>query len=134
LLTSSSDEGDVDGAPIARWQGGKGGASCAQGKPSSASVANKELVMNRKWVTIPELALIAGTRVALGAGMGLLLGDRLSDEQRRAVGWTLLAVGAITTVPLAAEVLFAHGQDEPDEPDQWRASQQRDREIPALSP
>jgi hypothetical protein len=34
------------------------------------------------------------------------LADRLSDEQRRAVGWTLLGVGAITTIPLLAEVVF----------------------------
>ncbi|HWB09240.1 MAG TPA: hypothetical protein VG826_08450 [Pirellulales bacterium] len=56
-------------------------------------------------VTLPELGLIAGTRGALGAGIGLLLADRLSDEQRKAVGWTLLAVGAISTIPLALEVL-----------------------------
>jgi hypothetical protein len=62
-------------------------------------------------VTIPELALIAGTRVALGAGIGLLAADRLNDDQRRAVGWTLLAVGAWTTIPLAAEVVFAHGEE-----------------------
>jgi hypothetical protein len=61
-------------------------------------------------VTLPELALIAGTRAALGAGIGLLLADRLNDEQRRAVGWTLLAVGAITTIPLAAEVVFRGNQ------------------------
>jgi hypothetical protein len=37
-------------------------------------------------VTIPQLALIAGTRVALGAGMGLLIGARLDrgrSEGRR---------------------------------------------------
>jgi len=50
--------------------------------------------------------MIAGTRVALGAGIGLLLADHLNDDKRRAVGWTLLAVGALSTVPLAAEVLL----------------------------
>jgi hypothetical protein len=49
---------------------------------------------------IPELGLIAGTRVALGGGIALLLADKLSKEQRKAVGWTLFLVGAITTVPL----------------------------------
>ncbi|BAL27339.1 hypothetical protein AZKH_p0456 (plasmid) [Azoarcus sp. KH32C] len=39
---------------------------------------------------LPTLGLIAGTRGMLGAGIGLLLADRLSAEQRRAVGWTLL--------------------------------------------
>lgn len=56
-------------------------------------------------LTVPELGLIAGTRAALGAGLALLLGDRLTLEQRRAVGWTLLAVGIVTTFPLIAEVL-----------------------------
>ncbi len=61
--------------------------------------------MRETHITLPELALVAGTRAALGAGVGLLLAGCLSDEQRRAVGWTLLAVGIATTVPLAFEVL-----------------------------
>jgi hypothetical protein len=55
-------------------------------------------------LTLPEIALLAGTRAALGAGLGLLLGERLNREQRQAVGWTLLVVGLLTTVPLAVEV------------------------------
>ena len=65
--------------------------------------------MKERRLTIPEIMLIGGTRVALGAGLGLLLGDKLNDDQRRAVGWTLLAVGAVSTVPLAINVL---GKDE----------------------
>jgi hypothetical protein len=57
--------------------------------------------MKEARVSLPELALIGGTRVALGAGLGLLLADRLPHEQRRAIGWSLFLVGAITTVPLA---------------------------------
>ena len=56
-------------------------------------------------LTLPELALIAGTRGMLGAGAGLLLADRLEDNQRKAVGWTLLIAGALSTIPLAIEVL-----------------------------
>jgi hypothetical protein len=56
-------------------------------------------------VTVPELALLVGTRAALGAGLGLLLADGLPASQRKAVGWTLLLVGVVTTVPLAFEVL-----------------------------
>ena len=56
-------------------------------------------------LTLPELAMIAGTRAALGAGLGLLLADRLPEGQRKAVGWTLLLIGVVTTVPLAFEVL-----------------------------
>ena len=60
--------------------------------------------MRETRITLPELVLVAGTRAALGAGLGLLLADRLSADQRRAVGWTLFLVGALSTVPLALEV------------------------------
>jgi hypothetical protein len=56
-------------------------------------------------ISLPELGLVASTRAALGAGIALLLGERLDSKPRRAVGWTLLAVGALTTIPLLAEVL-----------------------------
>ena len=61
--------------------------------------------MRETRVTLPELALIAGTRAALGAGLGLLLADRFAKDQRKAVGWTLLLIGALSTIPLAFEVL-----------------------------
>jgi hypothetical protein len=61
--------------------------------------------MRETRITLPELALIAGTRAALGAGLGLLLADRLAEDQRKAVGWTLLLIGALSTIPLAFEVL-----------------------------
>jgi hypothetical protein len=55
-------------------------------------------------VSLPELALIAGTRGMLGAGIGLLVASTLEDRERRAVGRTLVAIGLITTVPLLWEV------------------------------
>ncbi len=56
-------------------------------------------------LTVPELALIAGTRAALGAGIALLLADRLTSEQRKAAGAALTVVGVVSTIPLALEVL-----------------------------
>ena len=56
-------------------------------------------------VTLPELALIAGTRAMLGAGIALLFADKIPAEQRKAVGWTLTIIGAATTIPLAVNVL-----------------------------
>jgi hypothetical protein len=50
---------------------------------------------------LPEIALIAITRVALGIGIGLLLSNMLRRDARRAAGLALLATGVITTVPLA---------------------------------
>jgi hypothetical protein len=61
--------------------------------------------MKETRLTIPELSLIAGTRVALGGGLALLLADRISREQRKAAGWALFLVGAITTIPLGIIVL-----------------------------
>lgn len=61
--------------------------------------------MRETHLSFPELGLIAGTRAILGAGVGLLLADRMSPEQRRAVGWSLVTVGALTTVPLVMEAL-----------------------------
>jgi hypothetical protein len=55
--------------------------------------------------TLAEIMLLAGTRVALGVGLGLLLSTRLDDDQRKAAGWALVFVGAITTIPLAMDVL-----------------------------
>lgn len=72
--------------------------------------------MTQTPISLPELALIAGTRAALGAGLGLLLADRLPEGQRRAVGWTLVLVGAVSTIPLAWDVL---GKSRPSGPLGW---------------
>lgn len=65
--------------------------------------------MKKRKLTLSEIALIASTRGMLGAGIGLLLSSKLSKDQRRAVGWTLVAVGAITTIPLAINVFGQKG-------------------------
>jgi hypothetical protein len=61
--------------------------------------------MREKVLTIPEIVLIAGTRVALGAGLGLLLADKLHENTRKGAGWALLIVGALTTFPLVIDVV-----------------------------
>ena len=58
-------------------------------------------------VTIPQIGLMAGTRAMLGAGIALLISEKLTSEQRQAIGWTLVAVGVVTTIPLAAQLLAA---------------------------
>ena len=60
--------------------------------------------MRESTLTIPEIALIGATRGALGAGIALLLGDKLARKERRAVGWSLFLVGIATTIPLALMV------------------------------
>jgi hypothetical protein len=63
------------------------------------------MALKERGLTIPELMLIASTRVALGAGLGLLLSDRIPKDQRKGAGWALLAVGVMTTFPIAGSVL-----------------------------
>ncbi len=62
-------------------------------------------ILKEKKVTVPQLILIAGTRVALGAGLGLLLSEKLNKDERKGAGWALLLFGAATTVPLALGLL-----------------------------
>jgi hypothetical protein len=54
---------------------------------------------------IPEMGLIAGTRAALGAGIGLLVSERLTKDQRRRAGLALLGIGMLSTIPLVMDVL-----------------------------
>ena len=61
--------------------------------------------MQERTLTIAEIILIAGTRVALGAGIGLLVSNKLSKDQRNAAGLALAIVGGLTTIPLALGVI-----------------------------
>jgi hypothetical protein len=85
-------------------------------------------IMRETRLTFPELGLVAGTRAAAGIGIGLLLADRLSPEQRKAVGWTLLAVGALTTIPLALEI-FGHSRSLTEADGQPKTASQSEDEI-----
>lgn len=62
--------------------------------------------MRERRVTLPDIALLAGTRAVFGAGLGLLLAGRLNNDQRKAAGWALVAV-VLSTIPLAFEILGA---------------------------
>jgi hypothetical protein len=61
--------------------------------------------MKERGLTIPEIGIIAGTRVALGVGIGLLISEKLDRDERRAAGWALFAVGALTTIPIVINVI-----------------------------
>ena len=61
-------------------------------------------VMKTFELPLPLLGAVAGTRAMLGAGIGLLVSEWLTHRERRAVGWTLVAIGAATTVPLMLTV------------------------------
>ena len=56
---------------------------------------------NVKTLTVPQIAIIAGTRGALGFGAGLLLADKFRGTQRKALGWSLFLAGVASTIPIA---------------------------------
>jgi hypothetical protein len=57
-----------------------------------------------KSVTVPEIALIAATRGAIGFGAGLLLAGKFNRERRKLLGWTLFLSGLASTIPIALHV------------------------------
>ena len=75
--------------------------------PAGMNRAGSEVgggMIERK-LSIADLVLIAGTRVALGVGVGLLFSNRLSKDQRNAAGLALALVGGLTTIPLVLGVI-----------------------------
>lgn len=60
--------------------------------------------MKKSALTLPEIMLIAGTRVVAGVGIGLLLADMFREDKRKKIGWRLFLVGAVSTIPLAIDV------------------------------
>jgi hypothetical protein len=65
--------------------------------------------MRQTTLTIPELALVAGTRAAAGLGVGFLLADHVPSSVRRPIGWGLVLLGLLSTFPLAINV-FEHSR------------------------
>jgi hypothetical protein len=60
--------------------------------------------MKKAELSLPEIGLIAATRGMLGAGLALLAAGRLDDKRRKLVGRTLVAIGALSTIPLVLDV------------------------------
>jgi hypothetical protein len=71
----------------------------------------KDIVLN-----LPTFAFVVVTRAALGAGVGLLVSGRLSAARRRALGTTLVAIGAATTIPAAFAVMRGLGRSNAKSP------------------
>ena len=68
-------------------------------------------MMERK-LTVPEIALFAGTRAFLGIGIGLLISGRLTNDQRKAAGLALTLVGVLTAIPLALRIIGGKSESE----------------------
>jgi len=54
---------------------------------------------------MPMFGFVVATRAALGAGIGLLVAERLSPARRQIVGRILVATGLLTTVPAVSAIL-----------------------------
>ena len=55
--------------------------------------------MKRFNLPAPAFFFIVATRAALGAGIGLLVADKLNRRKRRTLGASLVGVGVLTTIP-----------------------------------
>ena len=60
-------------------------------------------------ITLPEMILWTGTRIAMGAGFGLLVSRRLTKDAMKAAGIALTLVGVFATVPLAISIMGKKG-------------------------
>jgi hypothetical protein len=57
-----------------------------------------------KTLTVPEIAIIAATRGAIGFGAGLLLADKFRQSKRKTLGWSLFLTGLASTIPIAMHI------------------------------
>lgn len=62
-------------------------------------------------VSLPTLMILAATRGMLGAGIGMLVADRLGRRRHR-IGRTLVAIGALTTIPLVLQIFRDRSSDD----------------------
>ena len=65
-------------------------------------------------VTLPEMILWTGTRIALGAGIGMLISRGLSKDAMKAAGLALAVVGGFTTIPLAISIIGKQSVTRPE--------------------
>jgi hypothetical protein len=70
--------------------------------------------MIEKNISLPEMILWTGTRVALGIGVGMLISRRLSKDAMKAAGLALTVVGGFTTIPLAVAIIGKDNSRRPE--------------------
>jgi hypothetical protein len=54
---------------------------------------------------IPAFGLIVATRAALAFGVGLLVSGKIPAHRRRAIGVTLVTIGAASTIPAVMSIV-----------------------------
>jgi len=69
--------------------------------------------MKTKTITIPDMAFIAGTRVALGAGIALLLSGKFNTDQRKGAGWVLFGIGVLSSMLILMDLVRRPSVEKP---------------------
>jgi len=62
-------------------------------------------------MSLPQFGFIVATRGALGAGVGLLVANKLGSKKRRLVGLALLTLGLVSTIP-AVFLVRSHAREQ----------------------
>jgi hypothetical protein len=60
--------------------------------------------VKRVELPVPEIGILAVTRAMLGAGVGLMVAEKLSERQRKVIGRTLFLIGVFSTIPLVKDI------------------------------
>lgn len=61
--------------------------------------------MNKtRTLSVPQIAIIAATRGAIGFGAGLLLANKFNPSKRKTLGWSLFLSGLASTIPIAMHI------------------------------
>ncbi len=64
----------------------------------------EEKTIRKVKLSLPDIGILAGTRGMLGAGAGLLLAEKV-PKHRKGVGWTLLSIGVLATIPFVRKLI-----------------------------
>jgi CBS domain-containing protein len=89
--------------------------------------------LRERSITVPELILIAGTRAAIGVGVGLLVKEKLNKGQRRGAGLALVILGGLSTIPLALG-FFSKREDKPDTRNDEKETEMKCSEVMTKDP
>jgi hypothetical protein len=82
--------------------------------PNQNSHFHRGGAMIERNITLTDLILWTGTRVALGAGIGMLISRGLSKDAMKAAGLALTVVGGLTTIPLAISIMGKKNLNRPE--------------------
>ena len=61
--------------------------------------------MKQVAMPVAELGIIAATRGIGGAAIGLLIADRIPKDRRTKIALPMLAIGVLSTIPLAVDII-----------------------------